>query len=98
MKLAHPQRRDVAVVILLALTAIGLALSRGGLDPTLSSVNLLGVAAYKARLVVLDYFGLRDVPGPWRAILTTWIVVIALASAAPVVTSSITSSIPWVLP
>jgi hypothetical protein len=94
MKLDRLQRRDVAVVVLLALTAIGLALSRSGLDPTLCSLILLGVAASKARLVVLDYFGLRDAPGPWGAILTTWIVVIALASAA----SSITSSIPSVLP
>jgi hypothetical protein len=94
MKLAYLQRRDVAVVVLIALTAIGLALSRSGLDPTLCSMILLGVAAYKARLIVLDYFGLRGTPGPWRAILTTWIAAIALASAA----SSITSSIPSVLP
>jgi ABC-type nickel/cobalt efflux system permease component RcnA len=45
-------------------------------------VTLLAIAAFKARLVVLDYLGFRDAPGPWRAILTTWIVVLALLSAA----------------
>ena len=75
-------RRDIAVAILLVLTATGLALSRSRLDPTLCSVALLAIAAFKARLVVLDYFGLRDAPGPWRAILTTWIVAVALASIA----------------
>uniref|UniRef100_Q07U03 Cytochrome C oxidase subunit IV n=1 Tax=Rhodopseudomonas palustris (strain BisA53) TaxID=316055 RepID=Q07U03_RHOP5 len=93
MKLAGLNRRDVAVVVLLGLTAIGLALSRSEIDPTLCSVTLLGVAAFKARLVVLDYFGLRGTPGPWRAILTTWIVVLALASAA----SAIMPSMSWVL-
>lgn len=90
MKLAGLHRRDVAVIVLLALTAVGLALSRSGFDPTSCSMALLGMAAFKARLVVLDYFGLRDAPGPWRAILTTWIVVIVIASAV--------SSITWVLP
>jgi nitric oxide reductase NorF protein len=93
MKLASWPRRDIAIVLLLAFTALGLGLSRSGLDPTLCSVILLSVAAFKARLVVLDYFGLRDAPGPWQAILTTWIVVVALTAAA----SSLTSST-WVLP
>jgi nitric oxide reductase NorF protein len=94
MKLVSWPRRDIAIVLLLALTALGLALSRGAFDPTLCSLILLAVAGFKARLVVLDYFGLRDARGPWQAILTTWIVVVALTSAA----SSLTSLSTWVLP
>jgi hypothetical protein len=82
MKRAFLHRRDLAVIVVLALAAIGQALNRSGLETTLCSVTLLTIAVFKARLVVLDYLGLRSAPGPWRAILTTWIVALALVSAA----------------
>jgi acid phosphatase family membrane protein YuiD len=82
MKLASPPRCDLALGILLGLTALSLGLSQSGVDPTLCSVTLLGVAAFKAWVVVQDYFGLRRAAGPWRAILTTWFVAVALAAAA----------------
>lgn len=78
------------MVVLLALTAIGLTLSRSPVDPTLCGPILLAIAAYKARLVVLDYFGLRDARGPWQAILTTWIIIIVVTSAASAIPFAIT--------
>lgn len=47
---------------------------------------LMVIAVLKARLVVLDYFGFRGTPGPWRALLLGWIALVACgALASPLV-------------
>jgi hypothetical protein len=77
------QRRDRSAAVLLILTGLGFLLSRSALAATAGGAILLAIAIIKARLVVLDYFGFRGAPGPWRAILIAWIALVAAAALAP---------------
>lgn len=74
---ARSRRTEIAFAILIALTLFGLWLSRTALDPRIVGGLLLGFATIKGRLLVLDFFGLRAAPGPWRMILTVWIAMVA---------------------
>lgn len=76
-------RRDRAVILLLALTALALALCQGPPAALGGGAILLIIAIFKARLVVLDYFGFRNAPGPWSAILMTWIGLVAATALTP---------------
>ena len=79
---APHSRSGLACVTLIALTLTGLGLSRTGLPAWLAGCLLLGLATIKGRLVVLDFFGLRGAPGPWRAILSIWIAAVAATALA----------------
>lgn len=82
-----PSRRlDTALVLL-----VGLALATVLLTPhvpgvLLGNTALLGLAALKGRVVVLDYLGLRAAPAPWSGVVTAWILLLVgiawLAGAA----------------
>jgi hypothetical protein len=76
-------RRERSALILLVLTATGVALSRGPLAISAVGTILVVIAVIKARLVVLDYFGFRGVPGPWRAALLAWIALVATTALIP---------------
>lgn len=81
IRLTH--RRDRAVLLLLVFTGVTIALSRSPAAAFAGGVLLIGVAVFKARLLVLDYFGFRSAAGPWRAILLIWIGFVALAALIP---------------
>ncbi|WP_420131745.1 cytochrome C oxidase subunit IV family protein [Rhodopseudomonas sp.] len=81
IRLIH--RRDRAVLLLLVFTGVTVALSRSPAAAFAGGALLIGVAAFKARLLVLDYFGFRNAAGPWRAILLMWIGFVALAALIP---------------
>ncbi|MFC0239415.1 cytochrome C oxidase subunit IV family protein [Rhodopseudomonas telluris] len=68
---------------LLILTGVTIALSRGPAAGFVGGALLIAIAAVKARLLVLDYFGFRNAAGPWRAILWVWIGFVALAALIP---------------
>lgn len=75
-------RRDRTALVLLGLTAAGVALTGSSAGTYAVGALLALIAAFKGRLVVLDYFGFRGAPGPWRAILTAWIAVVTIAAVA----------------
>ncbi|WP_047309665.1 cytochrome C oxidase subunit IV family protein [Rhodopseudomonas palustris] len=80
------QRRDRSAIALLLLTILGVLLSRGAAAAFAGGAVLMIIAVLKARLVVLDYFGFRGTPGPWRALLFGWIALVACgAFASPLV-------------
>jgi energy-coupling factor transporter transmembrane protein EcfT len=79
-------RLDAALVLL-----VGLALATVLLTPhvpgvLLGNAVLLGLAASKGRIVVLDYLGLRAAPAPWSGVVTAWVLLVVgiawLAGAA----------------
>ncbi len=76
-------RRDRAAPLLLLLAAATITLSRGSAAAFAGGALLITIAALKARLLVLDYFGLRHSAGPWRAILFAWIGFVTFAALIP---------------
>ncbi|MCD0423108.1 cytochrome C oxidase subunit IV family protein [Rubrivivax sp. JA1024] len=80
------RRLDRSAIALLLLTILGVVLSRGAAAAFAGGAVLMVVAVLKARLVVLDYFGFRGAPAPWRAVLFGWIALVACgALISPVV-------------
>ncbi|ACF00169.1 hypothetical protein Rpal_1640 [Rhodopseudomonas palustris TIE-1] len=75
-------RRDRSAIALLLLTILGVLLSRGAVAAFAGGAVLMVVAVLKARLVVLDYFGFRGTPGPWRALLLGWIALVGCGALA----------------
>ena len=76
-----------AWLILITLTATSMAAGHFGLAGLVANALLLTAAIVKGRCMMLDFLKLRSVPAGWRALLQTWLIVVALtawaASALP---------------
>ncbi|OHV79800.1 cytochrome C oxidase subunit IV family protein [Ensifer sp. LCM 4579] len=80
-----PKQLKKTWIRLVAMVVAGILLVRGVSDPSLSlavPAALLMLAVLKARLVVLDFLGLRFGPRPLRIGLLAWPAFFALAAAA----------------
>lgn len=77
---------DIAWGLLVALALATVAVSSAELFALVGNALVLSLAAVKGRKIALDYLGLRAVPGPWRALVTSWVIALAvfawLAAAA----------------
>lgn len=65
---------EVTLVSLIGLAIATLVASRSSLDTPLNDAVVLGLAALKGRLILLDFLGLRAAPAIWRGLVTTWLV------------------------
>lgn len=70
--------RSFAMLIALALASIACAWWGGG--SAFAAVAILAIGTVKARLVILDFMGLRQAGGPVRFALIAWPVFFALAA------------------
>lgn len=90
-------RLDRAWAILIALTLVSMTAGRLGVAGHAGLAGLAGLAAdgvvlaaavFKARQVLMDFLGLRTAPPGWRALFTSWLVLVAatawIAAAVPV--------------
>jgi heme/copper-type cytochrome/quinol oxidase subunit 4 len=64
----------VVWALLVLLTAGSLAVVEGGLVRLVSAAVVIGLAAYKARLVMLHFMEIKTLPGVWKKMYTMWIV------------------------
>lgn len=79
-------------LILLALTLAGMAAAgwmRAPAAPLALAAILLFLSVVKARLVVLDFLGMRAAPAMLRRALLAWPAFFALAAAAKALVSSL---------
>ncbi len=64
-------------VVLVVATVTTWLLARGGAASPLETVSLVMViAAFKARLIVLHFMGLKHAPLPYRLIFECWILAV----------------------
>lgn len=64
-------------MVLVAATVATWLLARGGATSPIETVSLVMViAAFKARLIVLHFMGLRHAPLPYRLIFEGWILAV----------------------
>ena len=74
----NPSEPAVTVWLLLILLTIGsFAVIEGGLFAIVAPVIVIGIAAYKARLIMMHFMELKSAPRTWRIMYTTWIGVAA---------------------
>lgn len=70
----RPMSAGVVWALLVLLTAGSLAVVEGGLVRLVSAAVVIGLAAYKARLVMLHFMEIKTLPGVWKKMYTMWIV------------------------
>lgn len=87
-----PDRLDLTLLTLLALTLATMALAGAARTPVLVDGIVLVVAAIKGRRILLDYLDLRSAPALWRGLATAWLMlIVGFASAASVVSALLPS-------
>ncbi len=57
---------------LMVLTSAAFAICEGKLFASFSTLAIILLAAFKARLVILYFMEARHVPRPWRLLYETW--------------------------
>jgi hypothetical protein len=70
----------IACAALAALTLVGVAVARSGAPALAADGILLVLAAAKARIVCLDFLGLRSAPPAWRRGLALGVGFVAFAA------------------
>ena len=69
-------RPDIALVVLLGATLCTWLIGETGAAGAVSMLAILLIGAIKARLVIIDFMGLRGVKFFWRAVLLGWLIVV----------------------
>ena len=64
-----------AWLILIALTTVSFSAIEGGVPALVAAPVVIGIAAYKARLIMVHFMEVNLAGRPWRTMYTTWIVV-----------------------
>lgn len=63
--------------LLLVFSTIGsFATIEGGIPPLIAAPVVIGIAAYKSRLIMVHFMEVNLADRPWRTMYTTWIVVV----------------------
>lgn len=75
---------------LMALTAVSVAIGEGALLGRLSSVAIIAISAFKARLVMLNYMEANRAPVRWRILYEGW----NAAAAGLIIIAYVMSGIP----
>lgn len=68
---------DVTLVVLVGLAVATLLASWQLIVGPLASAVVLGLAALKGRLILLDFLGLRAVSPIWRGLVAAWVLGVA---------------------
>jgi heme/copper-type cytochrome/quinol oxidase subunit 4 len=66
-----------AWLILIVLTTGSFSLVEGGVAGLIAAPMVIGIAAYKARLIMVHFMEINLTPRPWRAMYTSWTIVVA---------------------
>jgi len=66
-----------AWAVLLLLTATSFVTIEAGLLPSLAAVMIIGIAAYKARMIMIHFMEVNLAARAWRTIYMAWIIVAA---------------------
>lgn len=75
-----PARTNLVwLVLVLATCATTWWLSKDALTATVSTVLMILIGAYKVRLVLLEFMGLRTAPLPWRLVGEGWVLAVTCA-------------------
>ncbi|NTV11178.1 MAG: cytochrome C oxidase subunit IV family protein [Zoogloea sp.] len=72
----NTRRSDIAWLVLLAATAVTWTVGETGAAGFVAMATILVMSLIKARLVALDFMGLRAVRPFWRALLLGWLGVV----------------------
>lgn len=74
---APPRRTNLVwLVLVLATCATTWWLSKDALTATVATVLMILIAAYKVRLVIVEFMGLRTAPIPWRIVGECWLLAV----------------------
>jgi heme/copper-type cytochrome/quinol oxidase subunit 4 len=74
----NPSEPIVTVwLVLIALTCGSFAVIEGGVLALISPLIVIGIAAYKIRLVMVHFMEVKSATRTWRTMYTTWILVAA---------------------
>jgi heme/copper-type cytochrome/quinol oxidase subunit 4 len=66
-----------AWLVLIVLTIGSFAAIEGGVPALIAAPVVVGIAAYKSRLIMVHFMEVNLAGRPWRTMYTTWIVVTA---------------------
>lgn len=87
-----PRQLNRTFVMLLGLAACAIALSGHVASSVLVLVAIFALAVAKARLIILDFLGMRDAPSALRIPLLGWSVIFAAGGIAKALVAGVLGS------